>query len=158
MTNDTPACPTPEKATCPNCGKTGSHFAPPSFGEEGFYTCSKPPMPEKADWERELVNLLDAYEALDADPWIDLQGKQDALRAAVRRALDEREAATLCKLMTVTKPDGPIFLAWVSDRLSMKYGESPNTDFVVALRRLATEWENRATAAEARSRSNDGET
>ena len=24
---------------CPNCGKEGSHFAPPSMGESSFYIC-----------------------------------------------------------------------------------------------------------------------
>jgi hypothetical protein len=24
---------------CPNCGRPGSHFVPPMFGEEGFYIC-----------------------------------------------------------------------------------------------------------------------
>jgi hypothetical protein len=28
--------------TCPNCGRPGSHFAPPSLGEPGFYTCEEP--------------------------------------------------------------------------------------------------------------------
>lgn len=28
-----------EKRKCSNCGKEGSHFAPPSMGEPGFYTC-----------------------------------------------------------------------------------------------------------------------
>lgn len=26
---------------CPNCGKSGPHFIPPSLGEEGFYLCDK---------------------------------------------------------------------------------------------------------------------
>lgn len=26
---------------CKNCNQIGSHFAPPSFGEEGFYICNK---------------------------------------------------------------------------------------------------------------------
>ena len=26
---------------CPNCGDEGPHFVPPSFGEPGFYICSK---------------------------------------------------------------------------------------------------------------------
>ena len=25
---------------CPHCRKPGSHFAPPSLGEPGFYTCA----------------------------------------------------------------------------------------------------------------------
>lgn len=29
------------KPICPNCGKPGPHFAPPSFREEGFFTCTK---------------------------------------------------------------------------------------------------------------------
>jgi len=24
---------------CRNCGEKGTHFAPPSFGEEGFFIC-----------------------------------------------------------------------------------------------------------------------
>lgn len=28
-----------KKGPCINCGKPGAHFVPPSFGEEGFYTC-----------------------------------------------------------------------------------------------------------------------
>ena len=27
------------KKPCPNCGEPGAHFAPPSFGDEGFWTC-----------------------------------------------------------------------------------------------------------------------
>jgi hypothetical protein len=30
---------------CPNCGKEGPHFVPPSFGDEGFYFCDKPTEP-----------------------------------------------------------------------------------------------------------------
>ncbi len=26
---------------CPNCGEKGSHFVPPSLGEEGFFSCTK---------------------------------------------------------------------------------------------------------------------
>lgn len=29
----------PGAPPCPNCGRPGPHFAPPSFGEAGFYTC-----------------------------------------------------------------------------------------------------------------------
>lgn len=28
-----------KSSTCTNCGEDGSHFAPPSFGEEGFFMC-----------------------------------------------------------------------------------------------------------------------
>lgn len=28
-----------KKSACPNCGRHGSHFAPPCFGEEGFFMC-----------------------------------------------------------------------------------------------------------------------
>jgi hypothetical protein len=31
---------------CPNCGKPGPHFVPPSFGNGGFYLCTKFPQPE----------------------------------------------------------------------------------------------------------------
>lgn len=24
---------------CPNCGKDGTHFVPPSFGDKGFFIC-----------------------------------------------------------------------------------------------------------------------
>lgn len=34
---------------CPNCHQPGRHFAPPSFGEEGFYTCTEPPHPARRD-------------------------------------------------------------------------------------------------------------
>jgi hypothetical protein len=27
------------ESRCLNCGQMGSHFAPPSFGEEGFFVC-----------------------------------------------------------------------------------------------------------------------
>lgn len=27
-------------ATCINCGRPGPHFAPPSFGEPGFFVCN----------------------------------------------------------------------------------------------------------------------
>jgi hypothetical protein len=27
------------QSLCPNCKRPGSHFAPPSFGEKGFYIC-----------------------------------------------------------------------------------------------------------------------
>ena len=30
-----------EKNVCTNCGKPGSHYAPPSLGEPGFYICDK---------------------------------------------------------------------------------------------------------------------
>ena len=30
-----------ELALCPNCGKKGPHFVPPSLGEEGFFLCDK---------------------------------------------------------------------------------------------------------------------
>jgi hypothetical protein len=28
------------KSICSNCGKLGSHFVPPIFGEAGFYACA----------------------------------------------------------------------------------------------------------------------
>ena len=31
----------PPKEPCPNCGKIGRHYVPPSFGEEGFFFCVK---------------------------------------------------------------------------------------------------------------------
>lgn len=31
-----------ESPTCPNCGKEGPHFVPPSFGEDGYFVCDKP--------------------------------------------------------------------------------------------------------------------
>jgi len=31
----------PTKSLCPNCGKPGPHFVPPSLGEVGFFTCEK---------------------------------------------------------------------------------------------------------------------
>lgn len=34
-----------DKKVCLNCGKEGSHFAPPSMGETGFYTCKKQDRP-----------------------------------------------------------------------------------------------------------------
>ncbi len=30
----------PATVVCSNCGLVGSHFAPPSFGEPGFFTCT----------------------------------------------------------------------------------------------------------------------
>lgn len=33
----------PTPSPCPNCGRPGPHFAPPSFGEPGFYTCGTRP-------------------------------------------------------------------------------------------------------------------
>lgn len=32
-----------EAALCPNCGKPGPHFVPPSLGEPGFYICEPAP-------------------------------------------------------------------------------------------------------------------
>lgn len=32
---------------CPKCKKPGAHFAPPSFGESGFYICEGEVMEEK---------------------------------------------------------------------------------------------------------------
>ena len=29
----------PPHPLCDNCGQPGPHFAPPSFGEPGFFTC-----------------------------------------------------------------------------------------------------------------------
>lgn len=77
-------------------------------------------------------------------------GTIDAICAAHAAALEERAAQVLLQLQRVTKPDGPIFLEWVADRLVHQYGERPSVDFVQALRRLASEWEQRAAAAEAR--------
>lgn len=34
---------------CSNCGEYGSHFAPPSCGEPGFFICK-----EKPNWREEL--------------------------------------------------------------------------------------------------------
>jgi len=28
-----------EMNICPNCGKVGRHYVPPSLGEEGFFLC-----------------------------------------------------------------------------------------------------------------------
>lgn len=38
--------------TCRNCGQPGSHFAPPSFGQRGFFMCDTPEARE-AGWEAE---------------------------------------------------------------------------------------------------------
>lgn len=31
-----------DASVCSNCGDKGPHFVPPSFGEPGFYMCTKP--------------------------------------------------------------------------------------------------------------------
>ena len=31
-----------EKVVCPECGKEGKHYVPPSMGEPGFFTCKLP--------------------------------------------------------------------------------------------------------------------
>lgn len=38
---------------CPNCGEYGSHFAPPSLGESGFFICKK-----KSDDKKEPETYL----------------------------------------------------------------------------------------------------
>jgi hypothetical protein len=60
------AAPTPAKAKgiCPNCGKPGPHFVPPSLGERGFYICDAP-TPAKA--ARELTPSQPGTDA-DAAP------------------------------------------------------------------------------------------
>lgn len=30
-----------KKSICPNCGRPGSHFAPPFLGEPGFFICGQ---------------------------------------------------------------------------------------------------------------------
>lgn len=30
-----------KEVLCPNCGKKGPHFVPPSLGEQGFFLCDK---------------------------------------------------------------------------------------------------------------------
>ncbi len=30
------------KNKCLHCGKPGSHYVPPCFGDPGFYVCAKP--------------------------------------------------------------------------------------------------------------------
>ena len=51
---------------CPECGQPGHHFAPPSFGMEGFLTCDKfygpdgrrvEPVPLNARWRSFLGAL-----------------------------------------------------------------------------------------------------
>jgi hypothetical protein len=34
------------KALCPNCGKQGKHFVPPSLGERGVFICKKSALPK----------------------------------------------------------------------------------------------------------------
>ena len=31
-----------EQSICMNCGEPGSHFAPPCFGDDGFFMCKSP--------------------------------------------------------------------------------------------------------------------
>ena len=37
-----------KSSICMNCGEEGSHFVPPSLGEEGFFMC-KPMSPKYAE-------------------------------------------------------------------------------------------------------------
>jgi hypothetical protein len=44
MNNKGPCC-----SVCPKCGKREAHFVPPSFGDDGFFTCEaekETPAPE----------------------------------------------------------------------------------------------------------------
>ena len=61
----------PMNSLCPNCNKPGPHFAPPSMGEPGFYTCdaATPPEPAKvanadADPNSEMNRALAAVDGL----------------------------------------------------------------------------------------------
>jgi len=40
-----------EKCVCPNCGKEGPHYVPPSLGEEGFFICD----PSKVIQDKEAL-------------------------------------------------------------------------------------------------------
>lgn len=48
---------------CSNCGLLGPHFAPPSFGEAGFFTCVS------------MVDLEPEYSKLIDDNFWDLVGE-----------------------------------------------------------------------------------
>ena len=38
---------------CPNCGKQGPHFVPPSFGEDGFFICE--PSSQSGEMKNEII-------------------------------------------------------------------------------------------------------
>ena len=39
-----------KEPVCPNCGEKGAHFAPPCFGDEGFFICEeKKPAPKETE-------------------------------------------------------------------------------------------------------------
>jgi len=50
----------------------------------------EPPVPEIPKWEREVITILDGVFDVSQEDW-------EKIRAAVRKALDEREAATLIR-------------------------------------------------------------
>jgi len=50
---------------CPNCGKPGSHFVPPSLGDEGFFICETQKNKESKMHEDGVKELLKKQEELD---------------------------------------------------------------------------------------------
>lgn len=101
---------------CPNCGKPGPHFAPPSMGEEGFYVCdpgvttASTPQAEPLTFEqlRELVRKADELQA-QADailrPLVPAEiGGMDTLLSGLRRGLREQQDAEKRQLVSKYAP------------------------------------------------------
>lgn len=43
---------------CPCCGQPGSHFAPPSLGEPGFYICDRKTVEERTGFRLDAIDIL----------------------------------------------------------------------------------------------------
>lgn len=83
------------------------------------------------------------------EPWRDLVGDGMVLTMAHEiEELREKNADLLAAHEPDNDPSGPDFLEWIADRLVHIHGESPNVDFVLALRRKAA----RARAAIAKAK------
>lgn len=51
---------------CPECGKAGSHFVPPSMGEDGFFACKTMTAPMPKPWA--IVKLPNRRVAVGLNP------------------------------------------------------------------------------------------
>ena len=96
---------TKREATCPTCGSDDraiTRLLCDDYRRRPDKWHDKPPEPEKAEWER-LLNEHDCT----------LESNIKHLRAAVQRALDEREAATWRKAASKIFNYGSYSMRWI---------------------------------------------
>jgi len=80
---------------CSNCGKPGAHFVPPSFGDEGFFSCDKRQVAQAETFKKVYGETRAGLNALGVpDSLIDSADSFSAIETSFRIV---RSGRTSCK-------------------------------------------------------------